>query len=127
MKKFILLTLVALCISGCNLKNKFLKTENNNFVIDCGFFSRNEYLDDERVYKAKGKWLSIYERNYLGEYIKVDVFASYSNAKLPAVPIESCDDVWCKIYYPCEKNIEYFVKKDDICNIKTDTFSCVRQ
>lgn len=38
MKKFILLTLVALCISGCNLKNKFLKTENNNFMTNCGFF-----------------------------------------------------------------------------------------
>ncbi|WP_297941652.1 hypothetical protein [uncultured Campylobacter sp.] len=29
------------------------------------------------------------------------------------VPIESCGDKWCKIYYPCSET-EYFIKKGDI-------------
>ena len=33
------------------------------------------------------------------------------------VPIESCGDKWCKIYYPCGET-EYFVKKDDIVKRK---------
>ncbi|ERJ29391.1 hypothetical protein UNSW2_2012 [Campylobacter concisus UNSW2] len=41
-----------------------------------------------------------------------------NTADIIPLPIETCDDTWCKIYYPCG-DTEYFVKKDDIEQYKT--------
>ena len=47
------------------------------------------------------------------EYKLVETLSQYYNKTSTTVPIESCDDKWCKIYYPCG-DTEYYVKKDEI-------------
>ncbi len=118
MRKFILFTLVALYISGCSTKIRFVKEVSDNmYKTNCGFFSHDKYLNNNQIYKAKGKWLNIYNKNHWGEYTNVDVFSSYKMEKLAVIPIESCDDIWCKIYYPCS-DMKYFVKKDEIIKMR---------
>ena len=100
--------------SGCMnpIPNKFLTSSNYGFISQCaGIFDfKVDYkIDYSKIYAfKKNVHRTIYiktEQNFIPTQI---------NAGLAGlVPIESCNDKWCKIYYPCSET-EYFVKKGDI-------------
>lgn len=104
--------------SGCMnpIPNKFLTSNNYGFVSQCAGifdFGADYEIDDSKIYAfKKNVHRTIYiktEQNFIPTQI---------NAGLAGlIPIESCNDKWCKIYYPCYET-EYFVKKDDIVKRK---------
>ncbi|MBQ3674200.1 MAG: hypothetical protein II923_01180 [Campylobacter sp.] len=119
--KYILLVFCMLFLNSCSINNKFLDWGKYGFVSRCNYFS-NKPISDEKIYISKNEnYLDIYvytDYKFTDNfYTKIDVF-SHHNGKLPIVPIENCNDEWCKIYYPCG-DTEYFVKKDDIEQYKT--------
>ena len=119
--KILTLALAIICIaifSGCMnpIPNKFLTSNNYGFISQCAGifdFEVDYKIDDSKIYAfKKNVHRTIYiktEQNFIPTQI---------NAGLAGlVPIESCNDKWCKIYYPCGQK-EYFVKKDDIVKRK---------
>ena len=111
--KYILLVFCMLFLNSCSINNKFLDWGKYGFVSRCNYFS-NKPISDEKIYISKNEnYLDIYvytDYKFTDNfYTKIDVF-SHHNGKLPIVPIENCNDEWCKIYYPCG-DTEYFVKK----------------
>ena len=119
MNKFVVLSLAYVALlAGCTLNNRFFawgtKSESS-----CGFIF-HDYIPDDKFYIPRGSedFLDIYSRSKSQksgeyEYKLVETLSHYYNKTSTTVPIESCDDKWCKIYYPCGER-GYFVKKDEI-------------
>jgi len=119
MNKFVVLSLAYVALlAGCSLNNRFFawgtKSESS-----CGFIF-HDYIPHDKLYVPRNleDFLDIYSRaksqksgEY--EYKLVETLSQYYNKTSTTVPIESCDDKWCKIYYPCG-DTEYYVKKDEI-------------
>lgn len=113
MKKIYFVIAVSFIISGCVnvFNNKFLIEDNNKFLSKCGGKYFNRTIIDEKILYRLKEYKKIYEKQ--DNYFKI---ASNDLAFIGIagiVPIQTCDDTWCKIYYPCG-DTEYFVKKDDI-------------
>ena len=82
-----------------------MKTDRQGYVSKCGFYA-HENIDRKKLYvlKDNNKKVYVFSNNqYLMSNENVGIL----------MPIENCNDEWCKIYYPCG-DTEYFVKKDDI-------------
>lgn len=107
MKKCIAFCVIVILFSGCNARNKFLILDRG-FKSQCGIYFHKK-INDKNIYGAKNEFLQIFilEDN---QYKVVDIYQKYN---FSVVPIEYCNNEWCKIYYPCD-NTQYFVKKDDI-------------
>ena len=107
MKKYIIFCIMVIFFLGCNARNKFLILDKG-FRSQCGIYF-HEKISNEKLYVPKDEFLQIFVLKH-NEYKIVD---SYEKYYFSVVPIEVCNDEWCKIYYPCG-DTEYFVKKDDI-------------
>ena len=119
MNKFVVLSLAYVALlAGCSLNNRFFawgtKSESS-----CGFIFHDS-IPHDKLYVPRNleDFLDIYSRaksqksgEY--EYKLVETLSQYYNKTSTTVPIESCNDKWCKIYYPCG-DTEYYVKKDEI-------------
>ena len=116
------LALVVFCIaifSGCKdllLTNHFITYGNGGcYVSTCETFFSDYPIGVEKLYELKS-------RNDLKAPIYIIKDGNFTIADVRkgifgVVPIESCGDKWCKIYYPCSET-EYFVKKGDIVKRK---------
>lgn len=119
-----ILTLVSAIIwmaifSGCKdllLTNHFITYGNGGgYVSTCETFFSDYPIGVEKLYELKSR-NDLKAPIYIikdGNFTIVDV----RKGIFGVVPIESCGDKWCKIYYPCDET-EYFVKKDDIVKRK---------
>ena len=119
MNKFVILSLVYVALlAGCTLNNHFFawgtKSESS-----CGFIFHDS-IPHDKLYVPRNleDFLDIYSRSKSQksgeyEYKLVETLSQYYNKTSTMVPIESCDDKWCKIYYPCG-DTEYYVKRDEI-------------
>ena len=103
--------------SGCKdllLTNHFITYgERGDFYTStCEMCSAGYYpIGEEKLYQLKtrdGVRASIYIIRK-GNFMAVKVLDGVGGI----LPIESCGDEWCKIYYPCGER-GYFVKKDEI-------------
>jgi len=120
MNKFVVLSLAYVALlAGCSLSNRFFIPGTNMSRSTCGFIF-HDYIPDDKFYIPRGSedFLDIYSRSKSQksgeyEYKLVETLSHYYNGTSTMVPIESCDDKWCKIYYPCG-DTEYYVKKDEI-------------
>ena len=107
--------IVAICFVffGCAypFNNKFILNYNNKFLSKCGgkYFGQIA-INEKTLYRLK-EYKKIYEKQDNDFKIASNDLAFIGIAGI--VPIQTCDDTWCKIYYPCG-DTEYFVKKDDI-------------
>ena len=112
MKKIYFVIAVSFIISGCVnvFNNKFLIEDNNKFLSKCGgkYFNR-AIIDEKILYRLKeNKKVYVSQDN---DFKIASDDLSIGISKI--IPIQACDNEWCKIYYPCG-DTEYFVKKDDI-------------
>ena len=101
--------------SGCKdllLTNHFITYGNGGgYASTCETLFSDYPIGVEKLYELKS-------RNDLKAPIYIIKDGNFTIADVRkgifgVVPIESCGDKWCKIYYPCGQK-EYFVKKDDI-------------
>ena len=101
------------CASGVD--NDFIVSTPGGYASTCETFFSDYPIGVEKLYELKsrnGLKAPIYiikDGNFTIVNVRKGIFG--------VVPIESCNDKWCKIYYPCDKT-EYFVKKDDIVKRK---------
>ena len=100
--------------SGCMnpIPNKFLTSNNYGFISQCAGifdFGVDYEIDDSKIYIFKENTRHIIYIKTEQNFVPTQIGAGLAGI----VPIESCNDKWCKIYYPCGQK-EYFVKKDDI-------------
>ncbi|WP_298704445.1 hypothetical protein [uncultured Campylobacter sp.] len=101
--------------SGCKdllLTNHFITYGNGGgYASTCETLFSDYPIGVEKLYELKS-------RNDLKAPIYIIKDGNFTIADVRkgifgVVPIESCGDKWCKIYYPCSET-EYFVKKGDI-------------
>ena len=119
-----ILTLVLVIIwmaifSGCKdllLTNHFITYgDGGGYVSTCETFFSDYPIGVEKLYELKSRndlkapIYIIKDGNFTIVNVRKGIFG--------VVPIENCNDKWCKIYYPCDET-EYFVKKDDIVKRK---------
>ena len=101
------------CASGVD--NDFIVSTPGGYASTCETFFSDYPIGVEKLYELKsrnGLKAPIYiikDGNFTIVNVRKGIFG--------VVPIESCGDKWCKIYYPCDET-EYFVKKDDIVKRK---------
>ena len=113
MRKIYFIITISVIISGCvdRFNNKFLFEDNNRFLSKCGGEYFNQIsINEKTLYRLK-EYKKIYEKQDNDFKIASNDLVFIGIAGI--VPIQTCDDTWCKIYYPCG-DTEYFVKKDDI-------------
>ena len=101
------------CASGVD--NDFIVSTPGGYASTCETFFSDYPIGVEKLYELKsrnGLKAPIYiikDGNFTIVNVRKGIFG--------VVPIESCGDKWCKIYYPCDET-EYFVKKGDIVKRK---------
>ena len=100
--------------SGCMnpIPNKFLTSNNYGFISQCAGifdFGADYEIDDSKIYIFKENTRHIIYIKTEQNFVPTQIGAGLAGI----VPIENCNDKWCKIYYPCDER-GYFVKKDDI-------------
>ena len=104
-------------LGGCKkyfIYNHFITYgERGDFYTStCEMRSAGYYpIGEEKLYQLKtrdGVRASIYIIRK-GNFMAIKVLDGVGGI----LPIESCGDEWCKIYYPCGER-GYFVKKDEI-------------
>lgn len=97
------------CASGVD--NDFIVSTPGAYASTCETFFSDYPISAEKLYELKSRndlkapIYIIKDGNFTIAYVRKGIFG--------VVPIESCGDKWCKIYYPCSET-EYFVKKGDI-------------
>ena len=97
------------CASGVD--NDFIASTPGAYASTCETFFSDYPISVEKLYELKSR-NDLKAPIYIikdGNFTIVDV----RKGIFGVVPIESCNDKWCKIYYPCGQK-EYFVKKDEI-------------
>ena len=105
-KKFITFISFIFIFDGCSsIPSKFVKTDKYGYVSKCGFFIHKN-IDKKNLYVLKDDNRQIYVFSH-NQYVAYNEYVGI------LIPIEHCNNEWCKIYYPCG-DTEYFVKKDDI-------------
>ncbi|MCZ6160676.1 hypothetical protein [Campylobacter ureolyticus] len=119
MRKFLFLLTASFLLSGWiiqfNIENKFLKYNDKYYMSQCYkecSFCEKYKINSDKIYTMNKENGSIYVLLNDGKFEKLVNTEEYIGY-YQIFPIENCDDVWCKIYYPCS-DIEYFVKKDEI-------------
>ena len=120
MKNINLLFLLIIFINGCATPSRFVSYDNYGYVSKCGFYS-HEQLKKRKLYIRKNTNVKIYfiqDEKY--EILQENQY-EINTAEIIPLPIETCDDTWCKIYYPCS-DTKYFVKKDDIVLFNGKTY-----
>lgn len=125
MKNFFVIICVMMLV-GCmapSLDNKFVfhvGSDKIGFISQCKhsflseyFYSKDDIIDRKHIYNFieydNGKIYTFKDN----QFIMTDVHRHIGMCYFCIIPIEYCNDEWCKIYYPCG-DADYFVKKDDI-------------
>ncbi|MDA3049386.1 hypothetical protein OFO03_04680 [Campylobacter sp. JMF_02 ED1] len=113
MNKIYFIATICFVFFGCAnpFNNKFLFEYNNRFLSKCGgkYFSQIT-INEKTLYKLK-EYKKVYIKQNSDFKIASNDLSFIGIAKI--IPIQTCDDIWCKIYYPCG-DTEYFVKKGDL-------------
>ena len=127
MKKIYFAIMVGFIILGCAnvFNNKFLIESNNKFLSRCGGEYFNQIVIDEKTLYRLNENKKVYVKQNNDFKVASNDLSFIGISKI--IPIQTCDNGWCKIYYPCS-DIEYFVRKDDIeiptyLRIKKDTWN----
>ena len=119
MRKFLFLLTASFLLSGCMtpvaVNNKFLRHTGKYHISECYkecFFCEKYKINSDKIYTMNDRKNSNIYALLDGKFVKLVNTEKYIGY-FQIFPIESCDDVWCKIYYPCS-DMKYFVRKDEI-------------